>query len=237
MSADNMRTGANLNVRTSVLNLVICTPDTESAQHANNLLGHLSSNHLARAIIAILDNDEQAPSSMTTWVTLRCFSTISDLMRQCFEQATLLTSGMAAKKISNSLPSLLKANLPAFLWWIGDIKSVDESVFHEVARLCQRVIVDSATFFQPEQDIHTLASYAKHAPEVALGDLNWSRLTPWLQLVAQFFDIPEYLPFLADVENIEIEHAVAPLAIPSASVGGSVSPESSLKSHSGRGGC
>ena len=32
MSADNLRTGANVQVRTSVLNLVICTPDIETAQ-------------------------------------------------------------------------------------------------------------------------------------------------------------------------------------------------------------
>jgi len=36
MSADNLRTGQNVNVRTSVLNLVICAPDTESAQRASN---------------------------------------------------------------------------------------------------------------------------------------------------------------------------------------------------------
>src|SRR4051812_13529374 len=37
MSADNMRIGANLNVRTSVLNLIICTSDTESARYASQL--------------------------------------------------------------------------------------------------------------------------------------------------------------------------------------------------------
>ena len=51
MSADNLRIGANLNVRTSVLNLVICTPDIESALYASKLLRNLSSTHLARATI------------------------------------------------------------------------------------------------------------------------------------------------------------------------------------------
>jgi glucose-6-phosphate dehydrogenase assembly protein OpcA len=224
MSADNMRIGANLHVRTSVLNLVICAPDTESAHHANTLLRDLSSTHLARATIAILDGDEQAPDTLDSWVTLRCFSMISDLMRHCFEQTTLLTSGRASRKLGNTLSAVLKAHLPVYLWWIGDIKGADDTIFREVAALCQRVIVDSATFFQPEQDIHTLASYAKNAPEVALSDFNWARLAPWLQLVAQFFDVPEHLPFLAGVEKIEIEHAAAPLAVPSASAGGSVSP-------------
>src|SRR5579885_2937942 len=53
ISADNMRTGQNVNVRTSVLNLVICAPDIESAQHASRVLRELSSTHLARVAILI----------------------------------------------------------------------------------------------------------------------------------------------------------------------------------------
>lgn len=224
MSVDNMRTGPNLNVRTSVFNLVICTPDIESAHYVSKLLRELSSTHLARATIAILESDEQAPDSMDSWVALRCFSMISDLMRHCFEQATLLASGKAMRAVSNTLPRILKTQLPTYLWWIGDTTSVDDAIFRDVAELCQRVIVDSATFFQPEQDIHALSSYCKSTPLVALRDLNWGRLTPWRQLMAQFFDVTEYLPFLAGVEKIEIEHAAAPLATPSVSKGGGVSP-------------
>ena len=73
MSADNLRTGANVQVRTSVLNLVICTPDIETAQRASKILRELSSTHLARVTLLILDSGEHAPSSLQAWVTLRCF--------------------------------------------------------------------------------------------------------------------------------------------------------------------
>ena len=45
MSADNLRAGANVNVRTRVLNLVICTPGVETAQRASKILRELSSTH------------------------------------------------------------------------------------------------------------------------------------------------------------------------------------------------
>ncbi|HEU5376510.1 MAG TPA: glucose-6-phosphate dehydrogenase assembly protein OpcA [Ktedonobacteraceae bacterium] len=224
MSVDNMRTAANLNVRTSVLNLVVCTSEPVSAHYASRLLRELSSTHLARATIVILDSSEQAPDAITSWVTLRCFSMISDLMRHCFEQATLLTSGQATRTLRSMLPRVLKAHLPTYLWWIGDTQGTDDRIFRDVAEQCQRVIVDSATFFRPEQDIHTLAHYCKNFPEVALSDLNWGRLTPWRELLAQFFDVPEYLPFLNGVERIEIEHVAAPLAEPYAGDSGQVSP-------------
>src|SRR5215471_761680 len=90
MSEDNLRTGANVRVRTSVLNLVICSPDIETAQRASKILRELTSTHLARVTLLILDSEEHEPSSLNAWVTLRCFSMISDLMRHCFEQTTLL---------------------------------------------------------------------------------------------------------------------------------------------------
>src|SRR3989449_5377149 len=128
ISADNMRMGQNTNVRTSVLNLIICAPDIESAQHASKLLRDVSSMHLGRVTILILDSSEDAPSNVSTWVTLRCFSVLSDLMRHCFEQTTVLASGSAVRSIANIIQPLLKPELPVYLWWIGDPPS-DETIF------------------------------------------------------------------------------------------------------------
>ena len=224
LSADNMRIGANLNVRTSVLNLLICTPDIQSALYASKLLRDLSSTHIARATLVILDQRTDAPDALESWVTLRCFSMISDLMRHCFEQTTLLASGRATQSLANTLSSVLNNRLPVYLWWIGDTKGANDAIFSSMAELCERVIVDSTTFFQPEQGIHTLAHYCKTTPQIALSDLNWGRLTLWRQLVAQFFDSPEYRPFLDGIERIEIEHAAAPLAEVNRAENGEVSP-------------
>jgi glucose-6-phosphate dehydrogenase assembly protein OpcA len=224
MSADNMRVGANLNVRTSVLNLLICAPDTQSALYASKLLRDLSSTHIARATLVILDQRTDAPDALESWVTLRCFSMISDLMRHCFEQTTLLVSGRGTKSLPATLSTVLNNHLPTYLWWIGDTRGADDTVFRTMAELCERVIVDSTTFFQPEQGIHTLAGYHKTASQTALSDLNWGRLTPWRRLVTQFFDLPGYLPFLSGIEHIEIEHAAAPLALANRTESGEVSP-------------
>lgn len=223
ISADNMRVAQNTNVRTSVLNLVICAPDIESAKRASTLLRNLSSTHLARVTVLILDRDTDTPTTINTWITLRCFSVISDLMRHCFEQTTMLAAGEVVRSISNILQPLLKPQLPVYLWWIGDPPDND-TIFNSLVQLSDRVIVDSTSFFNPEQDIHTLALLRQAAPDCALSDLNWGRLTPWRQLIIQFFDVTEYRPFLAGISSIEIEHAAAPLATPTLSESGDVSP-------------
>ncbi len=224
MSADNLRTGANIQVRTSILNLVICTPDIETAQRASKILRELSSTHLARVTLLILDTDEHAPSSLHAWVTLRCFSMISDLMRHCFEQATILASGSAVRSIANIIQPLLKPDLPVYLWWLGDPPGPDDPTFIGLVDISSRMIVDSTSFFNPEQDISTLSALFDTVPECALSDLNWGRITPWRQLISQFFDVPENRSYLAGVTSIEIEHAVAPLATQMRTELGDVSP-------------
>ena len=224
MSADNLRIGANLSVRTSVLNLIICAPDVETAQRVSIILRKLSSTHLSRVVILILDSSENRPNAITAWVTLRCFSVISDLMRHCFEQTTMLASGSSIRFAANIIQPLLKPDLPVYLWWLGDPPDQNDPTFAGLVDLSNRIIVDSTSFFSPEQDIRTLAALFQASPESALSDLNWGRLTPWRQLTIQFFDVPEYRPYLAGVDSIEIEHAVAPLAAPTRTEQGDVSP-------------
>jgi len=224
MSADNLRIGANLSVRTSVLNLIICAPDVETAQRVSIILRKLSSTHLSRVVILILDSSENRPNAITAWVTLRCFSVISDLMRHCFEQTTMLASGSSIRFAANIIQPLLKPDLPVYLWWIGDPPDQNDPTFAGLVDLSNRIIVDSTSFFSPEQDIRTLATLFQASPDSALSDLNWGRLTRWRQLTIQFFDVPEYRPYLAGVDSIEIEHAVAPLAVPTRTEQGDVSP-------------
>ena len=224
ISVDNLRTGANVRVRTSVLNLVICTPDIETAQQASRILRQLTSTHLARVTILILDRDENAPAAIKAWVTLRCFSMISDLMRHCFEQTTILASGSAVRSIANIIEPLLKPDLPVYMWWLGDPPGQNDPTFNVLVELSNRMIVDSTGFYSPEQDICTLTALIDTAPGCALSDLNWGRITPWRQLLSQFFDVPEYRSYLSGITSIEIEHSVVPLSFQTRTELGDVSP-------------
>jgi glucose-6-phosphate dehydrogenase assembly protein OpcA len=206
-----------------VLNLIICAPDIESAQRASKVLRDLSSTHIARVTILILDSSDTTPSGISTWVTLRCFSVISDLMRHCFEQMTMLVTGSAIRSVGNIIQPLLKPELPVYLWWLGDPPD-EASSLSPLVNLSNRIIVDSTSFFNPEQDVLTLTALSSASPNSAFSDLNWGRLTPWRQLVVQFFDSAEYRPYLDGLTTIEIEHAVAPVAMRVQTAQGDVSP-------------
>jgi glucose-6-phosphate dehydrogenase assembly protein OpcA len=149
---------------------------------------------------------------------------ISDLMRHCFEQTTILASGSAVRFVGNIIQPLLKPDLPVYLLWLGDPPGPHDPTFIGLVEISGRMIVDSTGFFNPEQDIGTLSTLFDTTPECALSDLNWGRITPWRQLISQFFDVPEYRSYLSGVTSIEIEHSVAPLATQVRTELGDVSP-------------
>lgn len=209
LAADNMRISQNMNVRTSVLNLVICALDIASAHKASMLLRDLPNTHIARVMLVVLDTIENLPSEVTTWVTVRSFPIISDIMRHHFEQVTALLSGAAIQSAPTIVQPMLKPDLPVYLWWVDDLPC-DNSIFRSLITISNRVIIDSSTFSLPEEHIRTLSSLLQASPSCRLSDFNWSRITIWRELVAQFFDVAEYRPYMANIEKIEIEHAVAP---------------------------
>jgi hypothetical protein len=128
-------------------------------------------------------------------------------MRHHFEQITVLLSGAAVQSATTIIQPLLKPDLPIYLWWVNDLPS-NTSIFQRLITISNRAIVDSSEFSLPEERMHTLSSLLQASPNCALSDLNWSRITPWRELVAQFFDVSEYRPYMVNIEKIEIEHAV-----------------------------
>ncbi len=164
MTADNVRTSRNINVRTSVLNLMICAADIETAQKASQFMRELLSTHIARFTLLILNEHSNAPPGVSTWVTLRSFPIISDIMRHNFEQVTLLVSSSAVHSAAHIVQPLLKPDLPIYLWWLND-PPYGSTVFADLARLSSRIIVDSNTFLQPEAGINFLSSFMQQAPD------------------------------------------------------------------------
>lgn len=207
MSADNVRSSQNVNVRTSVLNLVICVPTIEAAQQASTLVRDLSSTHVARVLLLILDKN--APDMVATWATIRSFPVISDLTRHSFEQVTVMLQGSAVYSLTNIVSPLLKPDLPVYLWWLQDPPD-EQRLFESLATLSDRLIVDSASFTKPEASIRALSSLVHLSTNSAISDLNWGRLTRWRELVAQFFDSSEYTPYLSGLNSIDIEHSMSP---------------------------
>jgi glucose-6-phosphate dehydrogenase assembly protein OpcA len=210
LAADNMRISQNMNVRASVLNFVICAQDEKTAYKASMLLRELSSTHIARVTLLILDTSSEGPEDeVSTWITLRSFPIVSDVMRHHFEQVSVAMHGKAIKYADTIVQTLLKPDLPVYLWWLNDLPE-QQDIFQRLIKISSRVLIDSNHFSQPEMQIRAVSTILQETPQCALSDLTWGRVTAWRELIAQFSDVAEYRPYLMGINSIIIEHAVAP---------------------------
>ncbi|MEO1131919.1 MAG: glucose-6-phosphate dehydrogenase assembly protein OpcA, partial [Cyanobacteria bacterium J06639_1] len=124
----------------------------------------------------------------------------------CCEYITLQATEAAFERACSTIASLLIADLPAYLWWRGDL-DLDSSLFQQLVNLSHRVIVDSSTFVYPEEDLqemHLLVTRNNYC-----GDLNWRRLNSWQELTAQAFDPPERRASLGAIDRVTVDYNAA----------------------------
>jgi len=121
----------------------------------------------------------------------------------CCEQVTLRVRADALEGLAAAILGLLLPDLPTLLYVPGD-SDLAGPVFEKVAKHVERLIVDSASFADPEPQLAALDAWRLRGLEVA--DLNWARLDVWRELFASFFDAPPFDADLGALSSFEIEH-------------------------------
>jgi glucose-6-phosphate dehydrogenase assembly protein OpcA len=122
----------------------------------------------------------------------------------CCEYITLKGTEAALERVSGMIASLVSGDLPSFLWWKA-LPSVEKLLFKQLGQDCTAVIVDSSRFVH-EPEANLLAVQNLINEDIAISDLNWRRLSPWLELTAEAFDPPERWEGLLAVDRVTIDY-------------------------------
>jgi len=192
-------------VRACVLNLVGYAQGDDVAQHINEVISQVSARHPSRSIIIVADPRAKS-AGLRASISAHCQIPLAGGRQVCSEQITLHASGAAVDEVHGTVLPLLVPGLPVFLWW-HDEPPPDNHLFQELLDSCDHLVIDSADF-APERTAALLTDLQRITQEsdITLSDLNWSRLTHWRELIAQFFDASpgrQYLDRL-DAVNVEI---------------------------------
>ena len=188
--------------RASVLNLVVYAEREAHARRAASTVAELALRHPSRAIVVLADRARQG---MAASVQLYCRVPQGDATQVCYEQVLARVQGDFDERVASVVIPLLVPDLPVFLWWTGTPPS-EARHLDDLVRLADRLIVDSADFARPDRTLPEVAHLARL--RVGITDLNWARLTPWRELIAQFFDVPPWRPFLDGITGIRAGFAV-----------------------------
>lgn len=202
-------------IRACVLNFVVVLLDGYNLPEISNAVLEVAKSHPARVIFVTVTDDKNAPP-LRTWIAESCNPVTADGIRVCHEEIHIVASKEGMEQIDNAVFSLLIPDLPTFLWWQSPFPEDEpmEQVFSNLVDRCDRLIIDSTRLLEPSCDLSVAACLASIAGEgeeelrhIAVGDLTWQRLLPWLSIVVKCFDLPQALPLLSTVKQITIKYA------------------------------
>lgn len=208
-------------LRARVLNLMVYVTSEEMLREVDGLLLDVAAAHPCRALLMFADADGE-DKDIEMHVSSRCrIEGGAGGRHLCCEQVTLRASGRFAVELPSAAVPLLISDLPVFLWWHAAPHFEDE-LFRHLKNSADRVVIDSAAFPRPYEDLRRLASFLSggRKERESVSDLNWARLTAWRALVAGFYDAPEHREALSRVSRVRVEYikpqssdAIAPKAL------------------------
>ncbi|HEX8502202.1 MAG TPA: glucose-6-phosphate dehydrogenase assembly protein OpcA [Pyrinomonadaceae bacterium] len=189
--------------RACVLNLVVYAEGAGARAEVDELLGAVVERHPCRAVVLAAERGAAEPR-LEAFVSTRCQLSARGAKLICGEQITVEAAGAAVETASTAVAPLLVPDVPVFLWW-RDIPHYEDRLFERLAGMADRVVIDSASFDEPREDLLRLARLLEGG-RLRLSDLNWGRLTSWRSLVACFWDVADYRASLAQIERVFIEY-------------------------------
>ena len=193
-------------MRASVLTLLAFVESEEEGRETFNLISHVIAQNPCRAVLMVAEPKEH-PEGLSAWISAQCHLPPSGARQVCCEQIYVRARGESVKGLDNVVLPLIVPELPVYLWWRAG-RFVPPSFLDHVLRVTNRVLVDSGRFEEPEVDLATLARQVerfRNADGMAFSDLNWARLTPCRELIAQSFDSEEAHSCLQDLGEVSFE--------------------------------
>lgn len=187
-------------VVTHVFNLVVYTDSVELAEQVASDLASVSRRHPSRAIILIADRWHQE-SPIDAEVRLMCSPATGEGPPLCFEQVFVTVQGRAADHLASVVVPLLMPEVPTYLWWPGQ-PLFGHRLFHRLLASADQLVIDSGQFRSPGDGLNDLARLC--SGRYGVNDINWARLKPWREIIAQFFDAPQLTPYAYAIKRISI---------------------------------
>ena len=192
-------------VRATVLNLVAYAGEPARADEMAHQAATLAEHHPLRAIL-LGTRPRQRAEEWDIWVWAYCYPALPAQVI-CFEAVQIMADERSLDRVPAVALSLLRRDLPVMLWWPGDLP-MGTALFEHLMANSDRLVVDSASATDPGRLLRCLATRGRAGRgQCIIGDLNWSRLTPWRELTAQFFDPPDCRPCLEWLEHVRLEFA------------------------------
>ena len=176
-------------LRACAMTLIVATDEPDGGFAASQIISDLMHEHPSRGIVLAVS--AKAERGIEARVLAQCWKPFGKAQQICCEQIEITTRPESWPNIGPTLIGLTPADLPVIFWCRHGAALSPAATRYQVSGLeavmdlSTKVIVDTkgedlATAFD------VMAQWRAKGRIVA--DLEWARLTPWRQPIAQVFD-------------------------------------------------
>lgn len=177
------------------MNLVVYVDDESLQSRADERAAHLADKYPARIIV--LHTDEE-PVKVSSAVRKSGDGSLVNA-----ERIELGIADLSPQAICSAVNTLRVPDAPNILWWTSETVAND-ILFEDLITMMDTVIVDSSGAATEDFAIRELCEFFQQNRRYRLRDLAYMRLSPWQDMVAQFFDDSHFLEQLRKIERLEI---------------------------------
>jgi glucose-6-phosphate dehydrogenase assembly protein OpcA len=201
---ENLSKNGQPGTRTAVLTLLAVASDVPTQERIERTLAALIDHHPSRTIVVRAEPNQVQPE-IDAWVNVACKPVGASGLNACVDQIVIEANPRAMRRVPNVVLPLLLADLPVVVWWPGE-PPLREPLLFDFIDPAARFVVDTLGFVHVERTLINLNNLrVRPTIRIDLGDLNWDRLLPWRELVAQFWDVPAWRTRLRSLDRVEID--------------------------------
>jgi glucose-6-phosphate dehydrogenase assembly protein OpcA len=187
-------------LRACTMTLVTIAEAGENAQDRGETLAALMAEYPARAILISLSGGGER--ALSERVYAQCWMPFGQRRQICCEQVEITASDAALPDLPSVVLPLAVPDLPLILW-SRSARVFGLPEFRRLAAMAARVVVDSSGFGDAPPAVRRLAAEVAR-PGPPIGDLAWTELTRWREMLSQVFENRQNLESLAGAVRVRL---------------------------------
>jgi glucose-6-phosphate dehydrogenase assembly protein OpcA len=193
--------------RSSVMNLVVVAGRGEIGERVASVVEGLTGRHPSRTII-VTPADPDGPTWINAQIEAHCMLPSATAPETCSELVYMTCGGESGQHLSGLVAPLLIHDLPVTVWWPGEPHFESRSA-QELLPMADRVIVDGSGWSGDGVAGLVAMCGLPERFQLEVADFALLRQARWREAIASTFDRPNLLPFLGNLERIEVRYAAA----------------------------
>ena len=185
-------------LRACTMTLIVLAEESDDVSSLGETIAALMPEHPARAIVVRLGG--ASSRGLEQRVYAQCWRPFGQRRQICCEQIEIKASDEALPGLPSVILPLAVADLPVMVWCRSQrLFAMDE--FASIAAMARKVVVDTSSM--GEGALQRVAGLMSGG--LLVGDLAWTRLTRWREMLSQVFENRDNLANLGKIRRVTVD--------------------------------